>query len=88
MDKATFAREYDPLSKETLDDTWSLFLDQPYVQTLLGYFTERVRSYDDWVEVRDYLREELSLVRSAVPTSSRREGYFALERSGRAIPPI
>jgi superfamily I DNA/RNA helicase len=85
VDKATFAREYDPLSKETLDDTWSLFLDQPYVQTLLGYFTERVRSYDDWVEVRDYLREELSLVRSAVPTSSRREGYLALERSGRAI---
>ena len=81
----TYAREFDPLSKETLDDTWRLFLEQPYAQTLVGYFTERVRAYDDWVEVRDYLKEELSLVRSAVPTSSRREGYLALERSGRAI---
>ena len=81
----TYAREFDPLSKETLDDTWGLFLEQGYVQTLLGYLTERVRSYDDSVEVRDYLREELSLVRSAVPTSSRREGYLKLERSGRAI---
>lgn len=81
----TYAREFDPLSKETLDDTWSLILEQSYAQTLLGYFKERIRSYDDLVEVRDYLREELSLVRSAVPTSSRRDVYLGLERSGRAI---
>lgn len=79
----TYAREFDPLSKETLDDTWGLFLEQGYVQILLGSLTERIRSYDDRVEIRDYLREELSLVRSAVPTSSRREGYLELERSGR-----
>lgn len=85
VNPAVYAREFDPLSKETLDDTWGLFLEQPYAVTLLGYFTERIRSYDDFVEVRDYLREELSLVRSAVPTSSRREDYLALERSGRAI---
>jgi superfamily I DNA/RNA helicase len=85
VNPAAYAREFDPLSKETLDDTWGLFLEQPYAQTLLGYFKERIRSYDDFVEVRDYLREELSLVRSAVPTSSRREDYLALERSGRAI---
>jgi len=81
----TYAREFDPQSKETLDDTWGLFLEQPYVQTLLGYLQERIRAYDDCVEVRDYLREELSLVRSAVTTSSRREDYFKLERTGRAI---
>jgi superfamily I DNA/RNA helicase len=85
VNPSLYAREFDPLSKETLDDTWKLFLEQPYVQTLLGYFTDRIRAYDERVEIRDYLREELSLVRSAVPTSTRREGYLELERSGRAI---
>jgi superfamily I DNA/RNA helicase len=85
VDSTTYAREFDPVSKETLDDTWSIFLEQPYTQTLMGYLIERIRAYDDYVEVRDYLREELSLVRSAVPTSSRREEYLALERNGRAI---
>ncbi len=81
----TYAREFDPLSKETLDDTWELFLEQSYVKTLMTYATERIRSYDHFVDVADYLREEFSLIRSAVPTSSRREDYLALERSGRAI---
>ncbi len=85
VNPSVYAREFDPLSKETLDDTWQLFLDQAYVQTLLGYFTDRIRAYDERVEVRDYLREELSLVRSAVPTSTRRDGYLELDRSGRAI---
>ena len=85
VDPKTYAREFDPLSKETLDDTWTVFLEQAYTQTLLGYLKERIRSYDKSVEISDYLREELSLVRSAVPTSSRRETYLALERSGRAI---
>jgi superfamily I DNA/RNA helicase len=85
VDSATYAREYDPVSKETLDDTWNIFLDQPYAQTLIGYIVERIRAYDDFVEVRDYLREEFSLVRSAVPTSTRRDDYLALERNGRAI---
>ena len=85
VNPSAYAREFDPLSKETLDDTWGLFLEQAYVKTLLSYLTERIRAYDDFVEVTDYLREELSLVRSAVPTAGRREGYLALERSGRAI---
>jgi len=85
VNPATYAREFDPVSKETLDDTWKHFLDLPYVQTQLAYLTDRIRAYDDWVDVRDYLREELSLLRSAVPTSSRREDYLNLERSGRAI---
>lgn len=85
VDPEKYAREFDPLSKETLDDTWKLFLEQPYVQTLVLYFSERVRAYDDWVDVREYLREEFCLVRSAVPTSNRKEGYLGLDRAGRAI---
>jgi len=85
VDKSTFAREFDPLSRETLDDTWELFLDQSYVQTLLARLTERVRAYDLNVDVEKYLREEITLVRSAVATSSRRDAYLELDRAGRAI---
>ena len=81
----TYAREYDPIGNETLDDTWNLFLEQPYTQTLLTYLTERVRSYDYYMDVAEYLREEFSLLRSAVVTSDRRAEYFKLARSGRAI---
>ena len=42
----------------------------------------RSSSYDNWVDVPDYLREELSLVRSAVPTSTRWEDYLRLKRNG------
>jgi len=81
----TYAREFDPVSRETLDDTWDIFLEQPHVRTLLAYLTERIRSYDKSVDVEDYLRDEFSLIRSAVPTSTRRDDYLNLERSGRAI---
>lgn len=80
-----YAREFDPLSRETLDDTWTLFLEQPYVRTLVGNLSGRIRAYDEHVDVEDYLREECSLVRSAVPTSTRRKEYLDLERAGRAI---
>lgn len=85
VDKGKYAREFDPLSKETLDDTWELFLDQRYVNILIERLTERIRAYNTNADVTKYLREELTLVRSAVPTSSRREAYLELERHGRAI---
>ena len=85
VDPKTYAREFDPRSKEDLDDTWNLFLEQPYTQTLLAYLTQRIRAYDHFVDVKNYLREELSLLRSAVPTDTRKEDYMALEREGRAI---
>jgi len=85
VDQAKYAREFDPLSRESLDDTWEIFLDQRFVGILLGRLTERIRAYDENVDVAKYLREELTLVRSAVPTSSRREAYLELERHGRAI---
>src|SRR5205814_10430365 len=42
---STFAREQDPLSREELNDTWELFIDQPAVQTLLTYFREHLEKY-------------------------------------------
>ncbi len=86
VDPGLYAREYDPVSGETLDETWDLFCDQDYVRTLLTYVKDQLFKYDDWVDSRKYLREEFSLIRSALPTANRNEGYLKLERNGRAIP--
>lgn len=85
VDPSTYAREFDPVGKETLDDTWNIFLEQPFVRTLVAKLTDRVRSYDEFVNVEDYLREELSLVRSGVPTGNRKRDYSTFERDGRSI---
>ena len=81
-----YAREFDPRSGEQIDDCWDTFLDQPYVRTLLSYVTEAVTTRDWRIDVPDYLREEFTLIRTAVPTSDRVRSYLDLERSGRAIP--
>lgn len=86
VDPKTYAREFDPLSGECLDDTWDIFLEQPTVRTLMAYFKEHLWKLDDWVDPSSYLREEFSLIRSALPTSLRIKGYLELDRSGRSIP--
>jgi superfamily I DNA/RNA helicase len=86
VDHRNYVRERDPVSGEDLDETWDLFYDQPYVRTLCTYFNERILTYDTWVDVENYLREEFSLIRSAVVTSDRESSYVNLERNGRAIP--
>lgn len=85
VDPEKYAHEYAVRSGETLADTWELFCDQESVRTHLTYFREHLYKYDDWVDSRKYLREEFSLVRSAVPTANRVNGYMELERHGRAI---
>ena len=82
---ATYAREFDPVSGEHLDDTWELFCDQGYAYTLMTYVRDHIENSDYSVDVAKYLREEFSLIRSAVPTLGREDAYFALERHGRAI---
>jgi superfamily I DNA/RNA helicase len=81
----TFAREYDPLSGEDLDETWNIFLDQPPVQTQYGYFREHVEKYQWNIDAEAYLLEEFSLVRSAFATSMRNQEYLEYSRVGRAI---
>ena len=88
VDPSTYAREFDPISGETLDDTWKIFLDNPRVATLMTYFKQHLFTYDDWTDSSKYLREEFSLIRSAVSTDSRVEQYTTgdFEREGRCIP--
>ncbi len=86
VDPRTFAREVASGSNETLSDTWELFIDQPAVQTQLAYFAEHLQNYQSGIDAERYLQEELSLIRSAFPTSSRSSDYLEFERHGRAIP--
>jgi len=86
VDPAMYAREFDPISGEDLDETWKIFCEQEYVRTLFTPVRDHLYNYDDWVDSKKYLREEFSLIRSALPTSNRKEGYLSMKRHGRAIP--
>jgi superfamily I DNA/RNA helicase len=84
-----FAREIDPIAGEDLDDTWDIFIDEPGVQTLYGYFREHVENHQWNIDAEEYLKEEFSLVRSSYSTRQRNELYLAKgsdDRRGRAIP--
>lgn len=82
----TFAREIATQSQEHVEtDTWELFIDQPSVQTLLTYLTEYLENFQWNIDAEQYLREELSLLRSAFPVPRRKSDYPIYERSGRAI---
>jgi hypothetical protein len=86
VDPTKYAREFDPLSKEDLNDAWHLFCEQPYVRTLITYFNDHFKSHGHGADPIKYLREEFSLIRSALPTSDRHNGYMKLKRKGRAVP--
>lgn len=82
---SSFVREYDPLSGESLDDTWDIFIDQPGAQTFFAYFREHVEKAQWNIDAEEYLKEEFSLVRSAFSTTTRKNDYPTMERNGRAI---
>jgi superfamily I DNA/RNA helicase len=88
VNPSTYAREFDPISGETLDDTFKIFLDNPRVATLMTYFREHLHAHDDWADSAKYLSEEFSLIRSALATDSRVDGYVSRDfaREGRSIP--
>lgn len=86
VDHLTYARDFDPLSGETVDDAWEIFLEQPVVRTALTYYSETMFKQDPKIDHLAYLREEFSLIRSGCLTASRKDEYLGLKREGRAIP--
>jgi len=88
VDPATYAREFDPISGETLNETWEIFMENPRVATLMTYLKDHVLSHDGGTDCQKYLKEEFSLIRSAVSTESRTNHYLEkrFPRSGRCIP--
>lgn len=85
VDHLTYARDFDPVSGETLDDAWDLFLEQPVVRTALTYYSETMFNQDPMIDHLAYLREEFSLIRSGCMTEFRKSEYIEMKREGRAI---
>lgn len=80
------AREFDPESGETTEDTWEDFYASQNPE-IKEWFTEICRYLEEYrIDSSRYLREEFTLVRSAFPVSDRVRGYTSFERKGRSIP--
>lgn len=80
------AREFDPLSGETTEDTWNDFYDSQHPE-LKEWFAEVCHYLEEYrIDASRYLREEFTLIRSAFTVSERSTRYAAFERSGRSIP--
>jgi len=82
----TYARELDEKNKETVEDAWEIFLNREDANTHFTYVRTHLHKYDDWADSRLYVREEFSLVRSAVPTAQRSELYLGLDSRGLPLP--
>ncbi len=80
------AREFDPLSGETTEDTWNDFYGSHNPETK-EWFAEVCRYLEEYrIDASRYLREEFTLVRSAFTVSERASRYATFERSGRSVP--
>lgn len=94
VENETYAREFDPLSNETIDDTWEIFKEKDFVKNMAVKLARTLWNHDEKVDHWEYLKEEFSLIRSAILTenrdetikSTKREGYKNFERKGRGIP--
>ena len=80
------AREFDPLSGETTEDSWNDFYDSNHPETK-GWFADICEYLEGYrIDASRYLREEFTLVRSAFTVSERASRYLSFERNGRSIP--
>lgn len=80
------AREFDPLSGETTEDTWNDFYGSHFPE-IKEWFAEVCRYLEEYrIDASRYLREEFTLVRSAFTVSERPSRYASFERTGRTIP--
>ncbi len=85
------ANEFSPQSGETLEDTWDDFwrIDEDDFRSTKEAVIEAIRGRGDF-DVKAYLRDEFTLIRSAFPRSKRAdlgggESYFQYKRQGRCI---
>jgi len=85
VDRSRFAREFDPMSSENIDDTWDIFLGQSHARDDLNEFAEYLYSQQATIDPDIYLREEFNLIRSALGTTTRKSEYLKMAREGRAI---
>jgi len=84
MDPFKFANDFDASSGETLDDTWREFLEQSHVWESRNRIYNYLREYVQ--DPEEYVKEEFTLLRSALLIRNRRDAYRDFERTGRCIP--
>ena len=86
VDRQNLAREIDHRSGETLEDTWGDFYDQQH-SDLRNRRNDIVKYLEEYrIDASRYLREEFTLIRSAMAAPERTEGYISFDRAGRSIP--
>lgn len=84
----TLVREYDHRNQEAINDTWEEALEQPdpkMVATLARLKTHLQKEYF-LIDEKQYLKDELELIRTTLPIVGRRDAYFNFTRNGRAVP--
>jgi superfamily I DNA/RNA helicase len=86
VNRHRLAREFDPLSGETTEDTWNDFYgsQNPEIKEWLADVCRYLEGYH--IDASRYLREEMTLIRSAFTVSERQTRYASFDRSGRSIP--
>ncbi len=86
VDRGNLANEIDTRSGETLEDTWNDFYDQqhPDLRSCRADIVKYLEEYR--IDASRYLREEFTLIRSAMATAERTAGYATFDRAGRSIP--
>jgi len=85
VDPMKFAREFDPLAGENLEDTWEIYRLQDHTRTRMMDFANHVRAYQPTIDPDEYLHEEFNLIRSSTATVGREQQYLKMKRAGRAI---
>lgn len=85
------ANDFNPRSKETLDDTWDDFwqIDEDDFRRTKQAVIDAIRGRGEY-DVKAYLRDEFTLIRSALSRSERNKpgngnSYYEFNREGRAI---
>jgi len=98
VNPATYAREQDPLNRETVDEAWEILRNREDAKTLFEYVRRTLHAHDVMTDSKEYVREEFSLIRSVVPTHQRNKWYLGIDdrgfphpdgmmkRDGRSIP--
>jgi superfamily I DNA/RNA helicase len=87
----SLANDFSPQSGETLDDTWDEYwqIDEEEFRRTRDAVVESIKGRGEY-DVKAYLRDEYTLIRSAFPRAKRNrpgtgESYYEYKREGRAI---
>jgi superfamily I DNA/RNA helicase len=91
VDARRCVNDFDPRSREDLNDTWSDFWwrchhhEEPQLKEARARLFKYLREQHLTIDPEGYLREEFQLIRTAFPIEARTKLYGEFTREGRAI---